>query len=50
MHIFLLASVINQTGGKFTYFHAGKHANRLQIKESVELLELVGIIYPVTHS
>jgi len=46
----IFASVIHQTGGKFTYSHASQHANRLQIKESVELLELAGIIYPVTHT
>ncbi|MDR0296289.1 MAG: AAA family ATPase [Prevotellaceae bacterium] len=46
----IFASVINQTGGKFTYAHASQRANRLQIKESVELLELAGIIYSVTHS
>ncbi len=27
-----------------------QQANRLQIKESMELLELAGIIYPVTHT
>ena len=46
----IFASVIHQTGGKFTYSHASQHANRIQIKESVELLELAGIIYPVTHT
>jgi predicted AAA+ superfamily ATPase len=46
----IFASVIRQIGGKFTYSHASEHANRLQIKESVELLELAGLIYPVTHT
>ena len=46
----IFASVIHQTGGKFTYSHASQHANRLQIKESAELLELAGIIYPVIHT
>ncbi|HCC53073.1 MAG TPA: ATP-binding protein [Porphyromonadaceae bacterium] len=46
----VFSSVIRQTGGKFTYSHASQHANRLQIKESTELLELAGIIYPVTHT
>jgi predicted AAA+ superfamily ATPase len=46
----IFSSVIHQTGGKFTYSHASEHANRLQIKESMELLELAGIIYPVTHT
>ena len=46
----IFASVIHQTGGKFTYSHASEQANRVQIKESVELLELAGLIYPVTHT
>ena len=46
----IFGSVIQQTGGKFTYSHASQHANRLQIKESVELLELAGIIHPITHT
>lgn len=46
----VFSSVIRQTGGKFTYSHASQHANRLQIKESMELLELAGIIYPITHT
>ena len=46
----VFSSVINQTGGKFTYSDASKDANHGQIKESMELLELAGIIYPVTHT
>jgi predicted AAA+ superfamily ATPase len=46
----IFSSVIHQAGGKFTYSHASEQANRLQIKESMELLELAGIIYPVTHT
>ena len=46
----VFASVINQTGEKFTYSKASQEYNRLQIKESLELLELAGIIYPVTHT
>jgi len=46
----IFASVIYQTGGKFTYSAASQNANRLQIKESVELLELAGIIHPITHT
>jgi predicted AAA+ superfamily ATPase len=46
----VFASVIYQTGGKFTYSKASQDANHWQIKESVELLELAGIIYPVTHT
>lgn len=46
----VFASVIQQTGKKFTYAHASQSANHQQIKESVELLELAGIVYSVTHS
>ena len=46
----VFGAVIEQTGGKFTYSKASKTANHLQIKESVELLEMAGLIYPVTHT
>ncbi|MFA5419366.1 MAG: AAA family ATPase [Bacteroidales bacterium] len=46
----VFASVIQQTGSKFTYSKASKDSNHWQIKESVELLELAGIVYPVTHT
>jgi len=46
----IFASVIHQTGGKFTYSEASQDANHKQIKEGVDLLELAGIIYPVTHT
>jgi len=46
----IFASVMHQTGGKFTHSHASENANRIQIKECMELMELAGIIYPVTHT
>jgi predicted AAA+ superfamily ATPase len=46
----VFASVIHQTGGKFTYSKASQNANHWQIKESVELLELAGVVHPVTHT
>jgi len=46
----VFSSVIQQTGGKFTYSKASPDSNHRQIKESVELLELAGIVYPVTHT
>ena len=46
----VFASVIHQTSGKFTYSKASKDSNHWQIKESVELLELAGIVHPVTHT
>lgn len=41
---------MQQTGGKFTYSKASSDANHNQIKESVGLLELAGLVYPVTHT
>ena len=46
----VFASVIRQTGGKFTYSEASQNSNHGQIKESINLLELAGIIYPITHT
>jgi predicted AAA+ superfamily ATPase len=44
------SSVILQTGSKFILSQIDSQANRLQLKESLELLELAGIIFPVVHS
>jgi len=46
----VFSSVIRQTGGKFTCSKASQDSNHVQIKESIELLELAGIVYPVTHT
>ena len=46
----VFASVIHQTGGKFTYSHASQDSNHLQIKESMNLLELAGVVHPITHT
>jgi predicted AAA+ superfamily ATPase len=46
----IFSSVIQQTGGKFTYSKASQDSNHKQIKESMELLELAGVVYPVTHT
>jgi len=46
----VFGAIIEQTGGKFTYSKASKTGNHLQIKECVELLEMAGLIYPVTHT
>jgi len=43
-------SVVNQTGNKFVYSKASTDANHIQIKESVELLQLAGLIFPIAHS
>ena len=44
------SSVIVQTGSKFVLSQIESQANRLQLKESLELLEQAGIIFPVVHS
>ncbi len=44
------SSVIMQTGSKFVLSQIDSQANRLQLKESLELLEQAGIIFPVEHS
>lgn len=46
----VFASVIQQAGEKFTYSKVSQDSNHWQIKESVGLLELTGIVYPVTHT
>ena len=46
----VFGAVMEQTGEKFTYSKASNSANHVQIKESVELLEMAGLIYPVTHT
>ncbi|MDR1170704.1 MAG: ATP-binding protein [Prevotellaceae bacterium] len=46
----IFSSVIRQTGGKFTYSKASQDSNHMQIKESMELLERAGVVYPVTHT
>jgi len=44
------SSVIMQTGSKFVLSQIDSQANRLQLKQSLELLEQAGIIFPVVHS
>ena len=44
------SSVIMQTGSKFVLSQIESQANRLQLRESLELLEQAGIIFPVVHS
>jgi len=44
------SSIIDQTGNKFVYSAVSQADNLEQIKQSVELLTLAGIAYPVIHS
>lgn len=46
----VFASVINQNGGKFKFANAASDANLMQIKETVQLLIMAGLVIPVTHS
>ncbi len=46
----VFSSVVMQTGSKFVLSQVDSRANRLQLRESMELLEQAGIIYPVIHS
>jgi predicted AAA+ superfamily ATPase len=43
-------SVIQQTGGKFTYTKVGQEYNIRQLKEGLELLQKSGLVIPVIHS
>jgi predicted AAA+ superfamily ATPase len=46
----VFSSVIMQTGSKFVLSQIESQSNHLQLKESLELLEQAGIIFPVVHS
>ena len=46
----VFSSVVMQTGSKFVLSQIDSQSNRSQLKKSLELLELAGIIYPVIHS
>lgn len=43
-------SVVAQNGGKFVYNKATPDLNRIQVKTSLELLSMAGLIYPVTRT
>jgi uncharacterized protein len=43
-------SVILQNGGKFKFANAASNASQVQIKETIELLIMAGLVIPVTHS
>jgi len=44
------SAIIAQTGQKFTYSQVAASANQIQIKESIELLKMAGLVYSATHS
>ncbi len=43
-------AIVLQNGQKFIYSKASPELNRLQVKHSIELLTLAGLIIPITHS
>jgi predicted AAA+ superfamily ATPase len=43
-------SVVRQMGEKFTYSKVGQEYNYAQLKESLELLQMAGLIIPVIHT
>jgi len=46
----VFSTIVAQTGQKFTYAKAVTSANQIQIKESIELLKMAGLVYSATHS
>lgn len=42
--------VCKQLGGKFMYSKSMQHFTNVQIKEALRLLQMAGLVYPVTHS
>jgi len=46
----VFSAIIAQTGQKFTFSKANTSANQAQIKESIELLKMAGLVYTATHS
>ena len=46
----VFASAMEQTGRKFVYSRATPTATHAQIKEAVALLEMAGLLHPVTHT
>jgi len=43
-------SVVRQAEGKFVYEKAAMQASNAQVKQSLEMLIMAGLVYPVTHT
>ncbi|GAB6011277.1 ATP-binding protein [Viscerimonas tarda] len=43
-------SVVQQMGGRFTYSKIGQEYQHRQLKESLALLQMAGLVIPVTHT
>jgi predicted AAA+ superfamily ATPase len=46
----VFSAIIAQTGQKFTYAKTATSANQIQLKESIELLQMAGVVYAATHT
>jgi predicted AAA+ superfamily ATPase len=46
----VFSAIVAQTGQKFTYSKAATSASQVQMKESIELLKMAGLVYSATHS
>ena len=46
----VFSAIITQTGQKFTYAKVVSAANQVQMKESIELLKMAGLVYAATHT
>ena len=43
-------SVIKQTGNKFSYSYRGSSLSNVQIKQALDLLQMAGLVFTVTHT
>lgn len=43
-------SVIKQTGNKYSYTYPGSSLSNVQIKQALDLLQMAGLVYTVTHT
>jgi predicted AAA+ superfamily ATPase len=43
-------AVVHQMGGKFTYSKIGQAYSHRQLKEGMDLLQMAGLVIPVTHT
>lgn len=46
----VMESVVKQSGGKYIYSNAGSLSNPAQAKETLDLLEMAGLVYKVYHT
>ena len=46
----VFSQVVQQIGNKFTYTYPNSNLSNVQIKDALLLLQMAGLVYPVTHS